>query len=95
MVYCTDITARDFWRSGGNPPFSTFEYTHPKSPSTKYVQFWNEKDVYNQRNMNIEHGTFTPLVFTINWGIWAKNVRCVTSSLASEKISEKGDEKYE
>ena len=44
--------------------------------------------------MNIEHGIFTPLVFTINMGM---GVECPMyhKQLASEKISEKGDNKYE
>ena len=44
--------------------------------------------------MNIEHGIFTPLVFTINM---VMGVECPMyhKQLASEKISEKGDGKYE
>ena len=43
--------------------------------------------------MNIEHGTFTPLVFTINGGM---GVECsMYHKQLAKKISEKGDEKYE
>ena len=40
--------------------------------------------------MNIEHGTFTPLVFTINGGM---GVECsMYHKQLAKKISEKGDE---
>ena len=51
-----------------------------------------KKREYNQRVMEIEHGTFTPLVYTIS-GALGRECHKFHKSLA-EKVSVKKDEQY-
>ena len=67
---------------------------------TKKVLLRNEKKKkkkkkreYNRRIMNIEHGTFTPLVFSVS-GVLVKNVLCFTN-LWLKKIAKTFNESYE
>ena len=52
-----------------------------------------KKREYNRRIMNIEHGTFTPLVFSVS-GVLVKNVLCFTN-LWLKKIAKTFNESYE
>ena len=66
-----DVRARGFWRDGQNAYFDV-RVTNPDCESQKNMTLkavlnkheQEKKRQYNQRIMNIEHGTFTPLIFT-------------------------------
>ena len=70
-----DIRARGFWRNGQNAFFDV-RVTNPSSESLKNTTINNvllknereKKRKYNSRIMDIEQGTFTPLVFTVFGG---------------------------
>ena len=51
-----------------------------------------KKRHYNHRIMNIEHGTFTPLVFSVS-GVMGKECSMFHKHIA-EKIARKNDEQY-
>ena len=78
-----DIRARGVWRAGQNAFFNV-RLTNTHSPSqihltTESVLKKHEhekKRIYNRRIMNIEHGTFTPLVFSVSGGM-GKECFCV------------------
>ena len=58
------------------------------------MQFWNETEIKRKGvTISDEHGTFTPLVFTMN-GFMGVELTMYHKQLSSKKISEKGDEKY-
>ena len=57
------------------------------------VCLWETKRQYNQRIMQIEHGTFTPLVFT-STGVMAPECLMYHKALA-HKISQKRGERYD
>ena len=52
-----------------------------------------KKRQYNNRIMNIEHGTFTPLVFSLSGGI-SKECSMFHKHIA-EKIAVKTEEQYD
>ena len=68
-----DIRARGFWRPAQNNFFDV-RITNPSSASSRnstIKKIFNEheqekKHAYNHRVMEVEHGTFTPLIFTIH-----------------------------
>ena len=99
MVYCTDIRARGFWRREKRAirllrhwsNESKFSFNKERAILERNGN--EKKRCYNQRIMNIEHGTFTPLVFTMN-GFMGVEFTMYHKQLSSKKISEKGDEKY-
>ena len=72
------IRARGVWRNGQNAYFDV-RITNTNSPSQKHLTSEKilekhekeKKRQYNDRVMNIEHGTFTPLVFSVN-GVMSK-----------------------
>ena len=94
-----DVRARGFWRHGQNAYFDV-RVTNANSDSQSnmtsakvYAKHEAEKKRnYNQRIMQIEHGTFTPLVFSVNGGI-APECEKFHKHVA-ERISEKTGEKY-
>ena len=94
-----DVRARGFWRHGQNAYFDV-RVTNANSDSQNnmtsakvYAKHEAEKKRnYNQRIMQIEHGTFTPLVFSVNGGI-APECEKFHKHVA-ERISEKNGEKY-
>ena len=53
----------------------------------------NKKNEYNTRIMEVEHGTFTPLIFSVKGAI-GQECRSFHKILAN-KISEKRGERYE
>ena len=94
-----DVRARGFWRPGQNAFFDvriTNETCDSQFTSTvKSIlrKHENEKKrEYNQRVIEIEHGTFTPLVYTTS-GAMSHECSKFHKALA-EKISQKKDEQY-
>ena len=94
-----DVRARGFWRRGQNAYFdvcvtnasAASQANQPlKSVLTKHER--EKKAKYNQRVINIEHGTLTPLVFTTS-GSMGPECSLFHKSLA-DKISEKTGEQY-
>ena len=69
----SDVRARGCWREGQNAFFDV-RITNTNSESQRHLisekiftkQEREKKRQYNNRIMNIEHGTFTPLVFSVN-----------------------------
>ena len=96
----TDVRARGFWRDGQNAFFDV-RVTNAdcqsqrnktlKSTLKKHEQ--EKKRQYNQRIMQIEHGTFTPLVFT-STGVMAPECLMYHKALA-HKICQKRGERYD
>ena len=71
-----DIAARDFWVPGKKAFFDirvfnpvAGRYRNSKIPKACELNEKEKKRQYNQRVLNIEHGSFTPLVFTAMGGI--------------------------
>ena len=67
-----DIRARSFWRPGQNSFFDIcVTNTESNSYNKRAVLFIlrskenSKKNQYNQRIMSVDHGTFTPLVFSV------------------------------
>ena len=94
-----DIHARGFWEKQRSAFFDV-RVCHPNAESYKdlspqqiYRQHENEKKrMYAQRVMEIEHGTFTPLVFTTTGGMSEECKRC--HSRLAELIAAKKGEDY-
>ena len=95
-----DVRARGFWRRGQNAFFDV-RVTNPdcdsqRNKSIKSILGDHEtkkKCHYNKRVMEVEHGTFTPLVFT-STGVMSHECSVFHKALAT-KISEKRGERYE
>lgn len=104
---CTIITdearldcAQGFWRTGQNTFFDVW-VTNPNCDSQRNMTLksitrkhelekkWN----YNKNVMEVEYGSFTPLVFTTS-GVMGHDCSIYHKSLA-QKISNKRKEKYE
>ena len=95
-----DIRARGFWRDGQNAYFdvrvTNLDCASQLNSSLKSVLRKHENDKklnYNRRVMEVEHGTFTPLVFSTS-GVMAHECLVYHKTLA-EKLSEKRNERYE
>ena len=95
-----DIRTCGFWRSGQNAFFdvriTNAECDSQVTSTVKSVLRKHEmekKRQYNQRIMEVEHGTFTPLVFTTS-GAMGHECTKFHKTLA-EKMSNKSGEKYE
>ena len=95
-----DIRARGFWRDGQNAYFDvrvtnadndSQQNTSLKSVLRKHEQ--EKKRCYNKRIMEVEHGTFTPLVFTTT-GVMSHECAIFHKCLA-HKLSVKKNERYE
>jgi len=94
-----DIRARSFWRRGQNAYFDVrVTNANAASQSNSTIRSilkkheTEKKRAYNQRVMQIEHGTFTPLVFTVSGSMGPES--SIYHKALAEKISEKTDEKY-
>ena len=68
-----DVRARSFWRKGQNAFFDVrvtnadaASYTSQSISSVLLKHEREKKRHYNQRAMDIEHGSFTPLIFTVH-----------------------------
>ena len=95
-----DVRARGFWREGQNAFFdvrvTNANSNSQQNSSLKSVLRSHEmekKREYNRRVMEVEHGTFTPLIFTTT-GVMGHECSIFHKSLA-EKISAKRDERYD
>ena len=95
-----DIRARGFWRKGQSA-FFDIRVTNTNCPSQVnqpvekiYRKHENEKKrEYNERIMQIEHGSFTPLVFSIHGGMAPECL--MYHKLLADKIAEKTNQRYE
>ena len=95
-----DILARGFWHPRQSAYFDV-RITNVNSNSqgnipveTIYKNHKNEKErKYNYRVINCEHGSFTPLVFSINGGM--SHEGSVFHKYLAEKIAKKTGQKYE
>ena len=95
-----DVRARGFWRDGQNAYFD-IRITNVDSVSQENVPLksvlrkheMEKKRNYNRRVMEVEHGTFTPLVFSTS-GVMAHECSIFHKTLA-EKLAEKRNERYE
>ena len=94
-----DIRARGFWRRGQNAYFDV-RVTNADSASQTNMSIKSvlkrheaeKKRAYNQRVMQVEQGSFTPLVFT-TLGCMGPEATTYHKTLA-EKLSEKTGETY-
>ena len=94
-----DISARGFWTKHQMAFFdvrifdpSTQRYS---SQSLQRCYISNEKEKkrqYNMRVLQVENGSFTSLVFSINSGMGKDALKCY--SRVAEMLSEKRDEPY-
>ena len=95
-----DVRARGFWRSGQNAFFDV-RVTNADCPSQQNSSLkailkkheLDKKRCYNRRIMEVEHGSFTPLVFTTT-GVMSHECTIFHKALA-EKISTKRGERYD
>ena len=95
-----DVRARGFWRHGQNAFFDV-RVTNINCHSQRNTQIstilsnheLEKKRQYNRRVMEIEQGSFTPLVFTTT-GVMGYECSKYHKALA-QKLSEKKGEKYE
>ena len=95
-----DIIARSVWREGQNAYFDIC-VTNTNSATQKNVSIekvlkkheLRKKRAYNRRIMEIEHGTFTPLIFALNGGVGIECSRF--HNHIAERLSVKTNERYE
>ena len=95
-----DIRAKGVWREHQNAYFDV-RVTNVNSESQKNMPIdkilskheKEKKRLYNNRIMNVEHGTFTPLVFSVTGGE-GPETSMFHKHLAS-KISQKTEDRYE
>ena len=95
-----DIRARGFWRHSQNAFFDV-RVTNPDSASQRNMSLKSvlnkhekeKKRHYNRRIMEIEHGTFTPLIFTTS-GVMGHECNIFHKALA-EKLSLKKGDRYD
>ena len=95
-----DIRARGFWRGGQNAFFDV-RVTNANNASQMNTNLdavlrkheVEKKRKYNKRVMEVEHGSFTPLVFTTS-GVMSHECTRYHKALAV-KLSEKKDERYD
>ena len=80
----------DFWSRGVTAFFDVREKKHPHAIFKEQEEEKNWK--YQQRVLDFEMGSFTPLVFGTNGGMEA-DCNCFLKRLA-EKLSEKNEEPY-
>ena len=94
-----DIRARSAWRNAQNAFFDVCitntdcaSQRHLSDEQILRIHENDKKRSYNDRIMNIEHGTFTPLVYTVNGGAGPEAER-LHKHLA-DKISQKTGDRY-
>ena len=98
-----DMRARGFWHSGQSAtvvslPFFEICVTNTNARALSSTQIYQrheqeKKRKYNDRVMNIEQGTFTPLVYSKSGGL-GNNCQTFCRQLAN-KIDTKTNDKYE
>ena len=94
-----DISARGFWQDGQRAffdvrVFNPFAPTHLQSSLAKCFDN-NEREKkrkYNQRVIQLEHGTFSPLIFTPYGGVSRETEHFIKT--LSAKLTEKRDVPY-
>ena len=94
-----DVCARGFWQTGQMAFFDVRVFNpnarrYAKQELSKTYQL-NEKEkkrLYNERIMQVEHGTFTPLVMSATGGMGRESSKFY--SRLSELISEKRESSY-
>ena len=94
-----DVCARGFWQAGQMTFFDVRVFNpnarrYAKQELSKTYQL-NEKEkkrLYNERIMQVEHGTFTPLVMSATGGMGRESSKFY--SWLSELISEKRESSY-
>ena len=94
-----DISARGFWQDGQRAffdvrVFNPFAQTHLQSSLAKCFDT-NEREKkrkYNQRVIQLEHGTFSPLIFTPYGGVSWETEHFIKT--LSAKLTEKRDMPY-
>ena len=95
-----DIRARGVWRKGQNAFFDV-RVTNTNSPYQAHLtpdrifakHEAEKKREYNQRIMEVEHGTFSPLIFSTNGGSGPECDRF--HKHIAQRIAEKSGERYE
>ena len=95
-----DMKARGFWRKG-ETAFFDVRITHVNSVSSKNLstaqQFRRHEEAkkreYLERVLEVENGSFTPLVFGTNGGMGSECAKFLQQLAA--KMSEKNNERYE
>ena len=95
-----DIRARGVWRPAQNAYFDV-RLTNVNAESQKHLTVQTilmkhereKKRAYNNRIMNVEHGTFTPLVFSLTGGEGPET--STFHKYIARKIADKTEEKYE
>ena len=94
-----DVRARGFWQEGQNGFFDvTITSTNSESQrhltsEKTFTKHEREKKIqYNNRIMNVEHGTFTPLEFSVNGGMAKKCLKF--HKFIAEKIANKSGCRY-
>ena len=92
-----DIRARGFWRDGQNAFFdvrvTNADAASQQNSTIKSILQKHESEkkcAYNRRVMEVEHGSFTPLVFTTT-GVMSQECSIYHKALA-EKMSQKQGE---
>ena len=95
-----DVRARGFWRPAQNAFFDVrvtnpFSATAMKSSLEKVCDYHEreKKNAYNHRIINIDHGTMTPLIYTV-FGSVGKECDKFYKHLC-QKIADKSNEKYD
>ena len=91
-----DISARGFWQEGAMAffdvrvfnPFAK-AYSNTKTDATFDLHENKKKTAYNQRVIDIEHGSFTPLVMSAYGGFGRETERFMSKLIC--KIAEKKD----
>ena len=73
-----DVSAHNFWSDRHHRAFFDVRVFHPNAPSIgkcsyhQHTAFTNTKSMqrsYDQRVLEVEHGSFTPLVFSTSGGM--------------------------
>ena len=89
-----DIAARGFWQEGAMAffdvrVFNPFAKTHSKKTLEAIFDFHEDekKTKYNQRVIDVEHGSFTPIVLSAYGGFGRETERFISNLIT--KISEK------
>ena len=90
-----DIRVRGFWTQGNNTFFDTRVFSpYAKSYRSKPLKslFWRMEGEYGERVMEVEHGSFTPLVFSTCGGM-GQEASVVVKRLA-DALAMKRNESY-
>ena len=94
-----DIRTKGFWTNHQMALFNvrvfdtnTKRYGAQSSQRFLYEQRKEKKRLYNMRVLQVENGSFTPLVFSINDGMGRETSKCY--SQIAEMLSKKSDENY-